>query len=71
MAIFFIFSPTVSHLHPLQAANCDSNSRLVVDEMTMVKSGSKELRKKYCIFLFCIFSAIAVPVQTENIQNLP
>ena len=25
-------SPTVSHLHPLQVENCDSNSRLVVDE---------------------------------------
>ena len=32
MAIFFIFSPTSSHLHPLQVENCDSNSRLVVDE---------------------------------------
>ena len=32
MAIFFNFSPTLNHLHPLQAENCDSNSRLVVDE---------------------------------------
>ena len=32
MAIFFNFSPTSNHLHPLQAENCDSNSRLVVDE---------------------------------------
>ena len=32
MAIFFTFSPTSSHLHPLQVENCDSNSRLVVDE---------------------------------------
>ena len=32
IAIFFIFSPTSSHLHPLQVENCDSNSRLVVDE---------------------------------------
>ena len=30
--IFFHFSPISSHLHPLQAENCDSNSRLVVDE---------------------------------------
>ena len=36
-----IFSPTLSHLHPLQVENCDSNSRLVVDEMTIVNSGSK------------------------------
>ena len=26
------FSPTSTHLHPLQGENCDSNSRLVVDE---------------------------------------
>ena len=32
MAIFFNFSPTSYHLHPLQVKNCDSNSRLVVDE---------------------------------------
>ena len=32
MIIFFNFSPTSSHLHPLQVENCDSNSRLVVDE---------------------------------------
>ena len=29
MAIFSNFS---SHLHPLQVENCDSNSRLVMDE---------------------------------------
>ena len=32
MAIFFNFSPTSNHLHPLQVENCDSNPRLVVDE---------------------------------------
>ena len=32
MAIFFNFSPTSNHLHSLQVENCDSNSRLVVDE---------------------------------------
>ena len=32
MTIFFNFSPTANHLHPLQVENCDSNSRLVVDE---------------------------------------
>ena len=31
MAIFFNFSPTSSHLHPLQVEDCDSDSRLVVD----------------------------------------
>ena len=32
MAIFFNFSTTLNHLHILQVENCDSNSRLVVDE---------------------------------------
>ena len=32
MTIFYNFSPTSSHLHPPQVENCDSNSRLVVDE---------------------------------------
>ena len=32
ITIFFIFSPTSNHLHPLQVEICDSNSRLVVDE---------------------------------------
>ena len=32
MVIFFNFSPTSNHLHQLQIDNCDSNSRLVVDE---------------------------------------
>ena len=32
MTIFFNFSPTSNHLHPLQVENCDSDSRLVVDE---------------------------------------
>ena len=32
MAIFVNLSPTSSHFHPLQVENCDSDSRLVVDE---------------------------------------
>ena len=32
MTIFFNFQTTSNHLHPLQVENCDSNSRLVVDE---------------------------------------
>ena len=32
IVIFFNFSPTSNHLHPLQIENCDSNSRVVVDE---------------------------------------
>ena len=32
IVIFINLSPTSNHLHPLQVENCDSNSRLVVDE---------------------------------------
>ena len=32
ITIFFNFSPTSNHLHPLQVEKCDSNSRPVVDE---------------------------------------
>ena len=32
MVIFFNFSPTSNHIHPLQVGNCDSNARLVVNE---------------------------------------
>ena len=34
MKITYIFhlSPNSGHFHPLQVENCDSNSRLVVDE---------------------------------------
>ena len=32
MAILFNFQTTSNHLHPLQVENCDSNSRLVVDD---------------------------------------
>ena len=30
--VFFNLSPISNHLHPLQVENCDSNSRLVVNE---------------------------------------
>ena len=32
MVIFFNFQTTSNHLYSLQVENCDSNSRLVVDE---------------------------------------
>ena len=43
MVIFFNLSPTSSHIYPLQAENCDSHSRIVVDEDDNVKSGLKGL----------------------------
>ena len=45
IAIFFNFSPTSNHLHPIQVENCDSNSRLVVDEDDNDKSGLKGLNR--------------------------
>ena len=32
LAIFFNFAPASNNLHPLQVENCDSNSRLALDE---------------------------------------
>ena len=43
MVILFSFSPTLNHLHSLQIENCDSNSRLVVDEDDNINSGLKGL----------------------------
>ena len=43
MAIFINFLTTLNHLHPLQVENCDSNSRLVVDEYDNGKSGLNRL----------------------------
>ena len=50
MVTFFNFSPTSNHLHPLQAENCDSNSRLVVDEDDNGKSGLKRLKHTSTLF---------------------
>ena len=50
LAIFIIFSPTSNHLHPLQVENCDSNSRLVVDDNGKVKLERVIKALKY----FCI-----------------
>ena len=53
MVIFINFSPTSNNLHLLQVENCDSNSRLVVDEddngkfrLERVKSALKTHPKK-------------------------
>ena len=50
MVVFFNFSPTLNHIHPLQVENCGSNSRLVVDEYDNVKSGLKGLNHGDYIF---------------------
>ena len=45
MVIFFNFSLTLNHFYSLQAENCDSNSRLVVDEEDNGKFRLKGLTK--------------------------
>ena len=54
MAVFFNFKTTSNHLHSLQVENCDSNSRLVVDEDENGKSRPE--RVKYAKFLKCLVS---------------
>ena len=49
MAIFFNFSPTSNRLHPLQVENCDSNSRLVVDEDDNGKFRLERVKHKLCV----------------------
>ena len=45
--IFFYSRVTYSRLHALQVENCDSNSRLVVDEDD---NGKFKLERPRCIF---------------------
>ena len=51
MAILFTFSSASNHLHPLQVENCDSNSRLVVDEDD---NGKFRLETVEALKWFCI-----------------
>ena len=49
-SIFFPWPPTSSHFHALQVENCDSNSRLVVDEDDNRKSRFERVKAlKYCV----------------------
>ena len=64
IAIFFNFSTTSNPLQPLQVENCDSNSRLVVDEDDNGKFRLKRLIVK-CIthsrvthFLIILFNVL-------------
>ena len=54
IAVFINFSPTPSHLHPLQVENCDDNSRLLVDEDDNGNFRLEELRMhlKYIISIY-------------------
>ena len=48
--VYFIFSPTANNLHPLQVENCDSNSRLVVDEDDYGKFGLERVKVSVILF---------------------
>ena len=52
IAIFINFSLTSNYLHPLQVENCDSNSRLVVDEDDNGKSRLERVNP-YSAKMFC------------------
>ena len=73
MTIFFTFSPTSNHLHPLQVENCDSNLRHVVDEDDIVKSGLKGLIEYLCngsavIIIFQLFQCGDHLEMTEKVK---
>ena len=53
MLVFFIFSPSSNHLHPLQVENCDSNSRLLVDEDDYGKFRLKRVKSNSLKFFMC------------------
>ena len=57
ITIFPNFSPTPTHLHPLQVENCDSNSRLVVDEGDNGKFSLERVKKR-------------ISVQTSGFENI-
>ena len=60
IAIFFNFLTTSNHLHPLQVENCDSNSRLVVDEddngkFRLERVEWQDLRVEFKVDIYLIF----------------
>ena len=59
MTIFFTFSPTPNHLHPLQVENCDSNSRLVVDEDDNGKYRLQKVKPKLNDLIFHPFEIVS------------
>ena len=67
MTIFINLSPTLSHLHPLQVENCDSNSRLVLDEDDEVKSGFKGLSPQSVVR----WSVVSNPVLGKECLLIP
>ena len=59
MIIFFNLPPTLNHLHPLQVENCDSNSRLVLDEDDNGKfrlERVKHVKRRKSVSYYCMLS---------------
>ena len=50
MVIFFYFSAISIHLHSLQVENCDSNSRLVVNEDDNGKFRPERVKENFKLF---------------------
>ena len=71
IAILFNFSPTSSHLHSLQVENCDSNSRLVVDEDDIGKFMLGRVKFETLVFggLIKHLSAVRVNVLSDLTRN--
>ena len=69
MAIFFIISLTSSHLYPPQVENCDSNSRLVVDEDDNDKFRLVSVKREVLIILTQSFSSVLH--QNQPPQSIP
>ena len=65
MAIFFNFSPTSNHLHPLQVENRDSNSRLVVDEDDNGKLRLQRVNSKIFPLIITLLR-LEFPIQDES-----
>ena len=62
--VCFYFSPISSHPHPLQVENCDSNSRLVVDEDDNGKFRPERVKKQIKTTM------LVLRAQRGNIYNI-
>ena len=69
MVIFFNFAPTSSHLHPVQVENCDSNSRLVVDEDDNGKLRLERAKQVWVIFIHLKLWVAAVRRNFKWVEN--
>ena len=64
-AIFFTFSPTSNHIHPLQIEKCDSNSRLVMDKDDNGKFRLERVDKGLPVNLIFVMLSLYIYVLTK------